>query len=194
MAENIKICNSCKQEKPFSAFSVVKPGQGDRNNLASRCKACRAARNLTWYNQNRERARANRKAFHQRNIEEQRAKARAWNAAHPERVKENMRDWSVKNSAKLAAKQRRREAKKLNAEPSWLTSIHHAQIQEMYDIADARTTQTGIKHHVDHVHPLQGRNFSGLHVPWNLQVLTSFENLSKKNKVPADERHLFWAD
>jgi len=189
-----KTCNGCGVSKPFGAFSSVKPGRGDRNNLASRCKTCRAARNLEWHNINRERSRANRKKFYQANIENERAKARVWQIEHPEYTKNYMRTWSVKNSAKLAAKQRRRAAMKVSAAPSWLTAIHHAQIQEMYDIAEARTVQTGVKHHVDHIHPLKGRNFAGLHVPWNLQVLTAFDNISKKNRVPADERHLFWEE
>jgi hypothetical protein len=35
---------------------------------------------------------------------------------------------------------------------------------------------------VDHEIPLQGENISGLHVPWNLQVIPASKNQSKGNK------------
>lgn len=83
-------------------------------------------------------------------------------------------------------------AKKINAynaargkmhRPEWLTALNCAHIKLFYETASKLTSETGTKFHVDHIIPLQGKNVSGLHVPWNLQVISAIENLKKHNKV-----------
>ena len=76
-----------------------------------------------------------------------------------------------------------RQTQKMRAMPNWLTAIQKAQIEEHYESAVALNIQTGIKHHVDHIIPLRGEGVAGLHVPWNLQVITAFENCSKRNSL-----------
>ena len=53
---------------------------------------------------------------------------------------------------------------------------------QIYREARSLTVSTGIKHHVDHVYPLQGKLVSGLHVHTNMQILQWRENVVKNNK------------
>lgn len=104
-----------------------------------------------------------------RTLEYHREAHRKWAKANPEKV--------------IANAMRRTKAKRLRI-PKWLTVEHWDQIAALYAEAQRLSLETGVKHHVDHKYPLRGRTSSGLHVPWNLQVLPAEDNLRKANKAP----------
>jgi len=65
-----------------------------------------------------------------------------------------------------------------------------AEIKSIYARARLISEWTGIPHHVDHVIPLKAKNCSGLHVPWNLQIITARENVRKRNRMPCESEHI----
>lgn len=87
--------------------------------------------------------------------------------------------YSKENRSKRNALVAKRKAAKLNRTPSWLSQEHLEQIEELYTMAKMFEMYTGQQYHVDHIVPLQGKNVSGLHTPWNLQILPAKENMSK---------------
>lgn len=74
----------------------------------------------------------------------------------------------------------RRKAALIKRTPSWADLN---KIRDFYILAEKLTNETGVPHEVDHIVPLQGKLVSGLHVHNNLQVITRFENRSKRNNV-----------
>ena len=70
-----------------------------------------------------------------------------------------------------------------DATPKWLTENQKMEIRFKYRLAIALSRATGERHAVDHIIPLHGESVCGLHVPWNLQVLTQKDNLVKYNRL-----------
>lgn len=75
-----------------------------------------------------------------------------------------------------------RRAAQMQRTPPWINQAHLAEVEGLHQFAKIMERITGQKYHVDHVEPLQGGDVSGLHVPWNLQVLPARDNIAKGNR------------
>jgi 5-methylcytosine-specific restriction endonuclease McrA len=105
-----------------------------------------------------------------------------WRLENKERASQLVISWQKNNRPKMNSIAMKRHAAKLKRTPAWLTDLHIQQIQMFYDVACSLKVEFGIEMAVDHIVPLQGKNVSGLHVPWNLQVITKSENSRKGNR------------
>lgn len=159
-----KTCFRCKTLLPSSAFNRR---DSTRDGLDSVCRGC---------------GRADKKIINARNSATRVRKVQQWKAENPELAAKHTRDYSQKYPEKRNASASKRRSSKLLRSPKWLTSEDFAAIEFLYALARALEIETGVKHHVDHIYPLQGQYVSGLHVPSNLQILTAEENCRKFNK------------
>lgn len=87
------------------------------------------------------------------------------------------------NRGKLNAKWAKYKASQLQATPKWLNKDQLKEIEWFYITAKELQWLSEEPLEVDHIIPLQGENISGLHVPWNLQILPLKQNRSKSNKI-----------
>jgi hypothetical protein len=98
--------------------------------------------------------------------------------------------WKAQNTVWVRADTKARRRKHRQATPPWLTKKQKTQIRQLYQIAITMTQTTGEQYVVDHIYPLRSDTVCGLHVPWNLRVITRAENLQKSNSLPDDSEAL----
>ena len=100
-----------------------------------------------------------------------------------EQLREYRNTWKENNKTQVRADTKARRRKHREATPPWLTRKQKSEIRQLYQIAITMTQTTGEQYVVDHIVPLRSDVVCGLHVPWNLRVITQEENLKKSNKL-----------
>lgn len=154
----MKLCTKCTKIKSFQDFNK----RGDNSNrLRSHCKRCSY------------KSKGPRKSKYlslKAKQEAARQSCARYNAT-PER------------KAKQAFYEAARRSKKANATPVWLSEYQIDSIKINYIVAKSMSDATGLKFEVDHIVPLKGKIVSGLHVPWNLQIMVKQANQIKSNRI-----------
>lgn len=155
------------------------------------CKACGLAKHARLYVKHADKIKAKRREVYAANPEPEKAIAKMrsaeWrknNPGHPG-VKAAKRAYKIKHPAKRQADVAKRRSAKLLRTPKWLTADDFWMLEEAYGLAQLRSRAFGFSWHVDHVYPLQGKLVSGLHTPYNVQVIPGIENVRKANRMPA---------
>ena len=124
------------------------------------------------------------KAAGRRYYEKNREVVIARAAARPhEEVREYKEKYKAANPELYKALTSVRKRRHRNATPPWITKEQKLQIRQMYLQAQKLTKMTGERYVVYHIIPLLNDSVCGLHVPWNLRVMTQEENLKKSNKL-----------
>lgn len=111
---------------------------------------------------------------------EQVIQAAATRPAHV--LREYRNAWKENHKTQIRADTKARRRKHREATPKWLSRKQRSEIRQLYQIAITMSQTTGEQYVVDHIVPLRSEVVCGLHVPWNLRVITQEENLAKSNK------------
>jgi hypothetical protein len=187
-----KACAKCKEIKPLFLFNNDK---STHDGLACYCRNCNSinvnkwksmhydmvkANNKKWRANNSVRMDAYDKLWKQQNKDKAIMWSHRWRDNNKERSLESAREWKRNHPEEMALWSIKRRDAVRAATPSWADFRH---IGLVYIVRDEMEMLYNEKFHVDHIIPLNGKNVSGLHVPWNLQIIPKLDNLRKYNNV-----------
>lgn len=136
--------------------------------------------NRDWAKNNPEKSRAIKDKWLQANKEKRKETIHRWYQNNKDRKKETNRKWRQSNPGRVAELAYKYLAKKKQAFAPW---ANREKIKLIYIEAATLSKETGIRHEVDHIYPIQSDYLCGLHVETNLQILTLKENRKKLNTI-----------
>lgn len=159
---SVKACLHCKTFKRHSAFYKNKKARDGRHTYCIDCDKQRTAQ------------------YRDANRDKERARSRRYCSEDRQRGIDKVRRWRKLNPHKERAKNALRETSQINACPPWCkTKEYRKEFTAIYQQAKWLEQVTDEKHEVDHTIPLRNDFVCGLHVPWNLMVLSKQDNNSK---------------
>ena len=136
-----------------------------------------------YHDSNKEKLSKKQKLYNEKNKEKLSKQRKGYREVHLKDKADYDKVYRKNNRGKLNALSAKRHASKLLRTPKWLTRDQIKEIQSFYTLTKELQWLSEEVLHVDHIVPLQGKNVSDLHVPWNLQILPRSSNLSKSNKL-----------
>ncbi len=187
----MKVCSKCKNLKDATDFNKCARSS---DGLFSWCRDCTKAmtrarykqdpdywlsRTKKWTELNRERSRVIKQRYVKANPERDLAQKQKWRRENLEKDRQVKNNWSKNNRAYCNTNLAEYRARKLHATPSWAEP-------ELMELVYAEAKYRGL--HVDHIVPLRGDTVCGLHVYYNMQLLTQAENAQKRNIWPYELR------
>jgi hypothetical protein len=193
-------CKSCKRNEGKTLTAKIRQQEYYKNNINSikkykhnwhiknRKKILLRVKKYT--KENYEEIKAYKKEYRKNNKEKIAADNKKYQQENPEKVNANTRKWAKNNPDKVLASVRKRQLTKTKQTPKWLTEEQLKEIEWFYTTAKELQWLSEEPLEVDHIIPLKAINAKtkehiacGLHVPWNLQIISASKNRSKGNRI-----------
>lgn len=178
-------CKVCLKNKQLHEYYIYQSGKQIGKRVSCTCKDCTKKEKLIYRSENKDKVKQYRESFYTKQddlyFQKERERKQEWSKANPDKIRLKNERFRTNNKDLVASYTAKYRSSKLDRTPKWLTQQDFANIKSIYKMCNKISEKTGVKHHVDHIIPLQGEFVSGLHVPSNLQIIPFNINLSKSN-------------
>jgi hypothetical protein len=148
---------------------IIKPSGKPGN-----CIACHKIYKRNWKINNKDKIAL---YYSKEDKDKKRQRAAKWKARNRQKVVESSKRYRDSGRAYIAWVKYEQTKKK--AMPVWADT---KAIYDLYLQCKNLNLSSNVLYHVDHIVPLQGKNVCGLHVEYNLRIISAKENQSKGNK------------